>query len=305
MRIFLVGAAGQVARSLREAAECDPEIILGVAGRPAFDLTEPASIYRALAEFRPDIVINPAAYTAVDKAETEPELAFAVNREGARNLAAAAAEHGSPIIHLSTDYVFDGSKIGAYDEHDAPNPLGVYGRSKWEGERAVAEVNPRHLILRTSWVYAPFGTNFVRTMVRLASECDRLRVVDDQWGCPTSAADVAQAVLAISRQIVGAGWRPQLKGVTHLAGPEALTWCGFARQIIEGYAQRGGRRVPVDPIATRDYPTAAARPLNSRLSTERLQSVFGVQLPSLEISLGRCLDRLAGDQSRWTNRSDQ
>jgi len=296
MRIFLIGATGQVARSLREAAERDPDITLGVGRRPAVDLTEPASMYSALAVFRPDIVINPAAYTAVDKAETESDLAFAVNREGARNVAAAAAEHGAPIIHLSTDYVFDGSKAGTYDEHDAPNPLGVYGRSKWEGERALAEVNPRHVILRTSWVYAPFGTNFVRTVVRLASERDRLRVVDDQWGCPTSAADIAEAVLTICRQIVERGWRPQLTGVTHLAGPEAVTWCGFARRIVEGYAERGGRLVPVDPIATRDYPTAAARPLNSRLSTERLQSVFGLQLPDLDSSLDRCLDRIAGNQ---------
>src|SRR6202171_4014714 len=197
MRLYVIGGQGQVARSLREAAISDEDIVFGYGQRPDIDLLRPESIAQALAEFRPDLVVNPAAYTAVDKAESEPDLAFAVNRDGAGAVAVAAARQGVPVIHLSTDYVFDGRKTTAYVEADPVNPQGVYGRSKLAGELAVTAANPRNIVLRTSWVYAPFGTNFVRTMLRLASERDRLRVVDDQVGCPTYAPDIASAILAI------------------------------------------------------------------------------------------------------------
>jgi dTDP-4-dehydrorhamnose reductase len=292
MRLYVIGGEGQVARSLREAAAGDARIVLGCSSRLDVDLLQPSSIDRALADFRPDVVINPAAYTAVDKAESEPEPAFAINRDGARAVAVAAAGHRVPVIHFSTDYVFDGRKTGAYVETDPAAPQGVYGRSKLEGELAVAEVNPRHVILRTSWVYAPFGNNFVRTMLRLAGERDRLSVVDDQTGCPTYAPDVAAATLAIAAQIHGTNWREAHAGVTHLAGPDAVTWCDFARRIVAGAATRGGRAVPVDPIPTSDYPTPAARPANSQLSTARLASVFGLHLRPLTLSLNDCLDRL-------------
>jgi dTDP-4-dehydrorhamnose reductase len=245
-----------------------------------------------MADFGPDIVINPAAYTAVDKAESEPDLAFALNREGARAVASAAAEQGVPVIHLSTDYVFDGAKDAPYVESDRVNPRSVYGQSKLEGEVAVAGANPRHIVLRTSWVYAPFGTNFVRTMLRLAAERDSLRVVDDQTGCPTYAPNIARAAIAVARKVTTEGWRTEFAGVTHLAGPDALTWCAFAQHIVRGAAARGGRSVPVSPIATSDYPTPAARPANSRLATARLSSVFDIRLPPLECSLAECLDRL-------------
>ena len=292
MRLYVIGGEGQVARSLREAAALDKNIVFGYGARPEVDLLQPSSIEKAIADFRPDVVINPAAYTAVDKAESEPDQAFALNRDGARAAALAAAQQGVPIIHLSTDYVFDGKKQGAYIESDPVAPQGVYGRSKLEGELAVAEANPKHIVLRTSWVYSPFGSNFVRTMLRLAEQRDRLQVVDDQLGCPTYAPDIAGAIIAIARQVTGSRWNPGFAGVTHLAGPDALSWCGFAKEIVRGAAERGGRSVPVDPISTSDYPTAALRPANSTLSTERLSATFGIRLPPMRESLSDCLDRL-------------
>ncbi|QDM28183.1 dTDP-4-dehydrorhamnose reductase [Tardiphaga sp. vice304] len=292
MRVYVIGGEGQVARALREAAAGRGDLVLGSSSRAEVDLLNTASIGRALDAFRPDVVINPAAYTAVDKAESEPEQAYAINRDGAGAVAAAAARHSAPIIHFSTDYVYDGRKPEAYVESDPVAPQGVYGASKLAGERAVAAANPKHVVLRTAWVYAPFGSNFVRTMLRLAATHDRLRVVDDQVGCPTYAPDIAGAVMAIAASISGRGWCPEHAGVTHLAGPDAVSWCGFAREIIRQSAGRGGRSVPVDPITTADYPTPAARPANSRLHTARLSEVFDIRLQSLETSLSNCLDRL-------------
>lgn len=300
MRIFITGAEGQVARSLREAlgaeaAMAEPTLVVGHAARPQLDLARPETIAPIIKAFAPDLVINPAAYTAVDKAETEPDLAFAVNRDGAGAVAAAAAAVGAPIIHLSTDYVFDGAKAGPYVESDPVAPQGVYGRSKLEGELAVAAANSRHIILRTAWVYAPFGANFVRTMLRLAAERDVLRVVDDQVGCPTYAPDIAAAILAIAARIATKqGWLQDYAGVTHLAGPDALSWCGFARAVVAGGAERGGRATPVEAISTAEFPTPAKRPANSQLATGRLAETFDIRLPALEASLARCLDRLLG-----------
>jgi dTDP-4-dehydrorhamnose reductase len=292
MRLFVIGTEGQVARSLREAASRSDNIVFGFGARPELDLLRPASIAKALADFRPDLVVNPAAYTAVDKAESEPDQAFALNRDGARAVAAAAADRDVPVIHLSTDYVFDGKKKEPYSETDPVGPQGVYGRSKLEGELAVAEANPRHIVLRTAWVYAPFGSNFVRTMLRLMAERDRLRVVDDQSGCPTYAPDIAGAIIAIAQKWADSGWHSTYTGITHIAGPDVRTWCGFAREIVQGAAERGGRPIPVDPISTSDYPTPATRPANSCLSSERLEAIFGVRLRPLENSLADCLDRL-------------
>jgi len=295
VRIFVTGADdGQVARSLGEAAAGTPDVVVGFGAPPTMDLTRPQTILPAIEAFGPDVVVSAAAFTAVDRAESEPELVYAMNRDGAAAAAAGAARLGVPVIQFSTDYVFDGAKDGAYVEADVPSPQGVYGQSKLEGERAVAAANPRHLILRTSWVYAPFGSNFVRTMLRLSAERDRLTVVDDQIGCPTYAPDIADAILTIARLWAREGWRSEHAGVTHLAGPDPVTWCAFARQIVDGAAARGGRRVEVDAITTAQYPTPARRPANSRLSCERLGSVFGVRLPSLETSLSACLDRLVG-----------
>jgi dTDP-4-dehydrorhamnose reductase len=294
MRIFVTGAQGQIARSLGEAAEGAAGVTVRLGARPALDLAAPDTILPVMAAFEPDVVVNAAAYTSVDRAEAEPELAYAINRDGAAAVATAAARLGTPIIQLSSDYVFDGSKNSAYLETDAVSPQGVYGRSKLEGEQAVAQANPRHVIARTSWVYAPFGANFVRTMLRLSAERERLAVVDDQVGCPTYAPDVADAILAIA-ETCSSGWRDVYAGVTHVAGPDAVSWCEFARRIVAGSAERGGRCVAIDAITTVQYPTPARRPANSRLSTERLATVFGLQLPPLDHSLSACLDRLAGE----------
>ena len=292
VRVFVIGADGQIARSLREAALSAPDIVFGHSVRPGVDLLRPETIGPAMATFAPDMVVNAAAYTAVDRAESEPDRAFVINRDGAGAVAAAAAALDAPIVQLSTDYVFDGGKTTAYVETDPTEPQSVYGRSKLAGEQAVARAAPRHIILRTSWVFAPFGGNFVRTMLRLSQSQERLRVVDDQVGCPTYAPDIAAAILSIGRGIAADGWRGEFAGVAHLAGPDPISWCGFARQIVAEARKYGGHCVPVDAIDTADYPTAATRPANSRLATRRLGAVFGVRMPPLESSLADCLGRL-------------
>lgn len=294
MRLYVIGTQGQVARSLREAAANSADIVVDCGGRPDVDILRPDLVEKALAAFSPDIVINAAAYTAVDLAESEPDLAFAVNRDGANIVAAAAARLGVPIIHLSTDYVFDGKKRRPYVETDLTSPNSVYGRSKLAGEHAVADANDRHVIFRTSWVYAPFGNNFVRTMVRLSDDRERLAVVDDQIGCPTFAPDIAIAILAVARKIISVGWQEHFAGITHLAGPDEISWFGFARQILQIKQRRGGRVVPVDAITTAEYPTAAVRPANSRLCCDRLSVIFDVRMPPLERSLESCMQRLLG-----------
>jgi dTDP-4-dehydrorhamnose reductase len=293
VRLYVIGSQGQIARSLYEA-ESDDRIVVGHSSRSELDILQPATIRRALSSFLPDVIINPAAYTAVDKAESEPDLAFSVNRDGAGAVAAAAQELGIPIIHLSTDYVFDGQKSAPYVETDSVAPQSVYGRSKLAGEIAVAAACEQHIILRTSWVYAPFGTNFVRTMMRLGNERDRLRVVNDQVGCPSYAPDIARAIISIARSIQSNGWRQELAGVTHLAGPDEITWFTFADEIMRLVKARGGHSATIEPISTSDYPTAAARPANSRLNCDRLQSLFNLRLPALSDALERCIDRLLG-----------
>lgn len=290
MRLYVIGTQGQVTRSLRELARGRPEFTFGFSSRPDVDILNPASVEVAIREFAPDVVINPAAYTAVDAAEDEPERAFAINRDGAQTVARIANEHQVPIVHLSTDYVFDGTKRTAYLETDRTNPRGVYGRSKLAGEIAVGQANPRHLILRTSWVYAPFGSNFVRTIVRLATERTRIRVVDDQKGCPTYAPDIAEAIIAVASQL--GTWRDEYAGITHLAGRDPMTWYEFASKIVSLSRANGGPFAEIDPIATTEYPTRAERPANSQLSTRRLKTVFGVELPPTEASLVSCLKRV-------------
>ena len=300
MRVYVFGSEGQVARSLREAASKWPDVIMGNGVRPDVDILRPDLIERALADFAPDIVINPAAYTAVDRAETEPDIALATNRDGAGNVAKAAAKLNIPIIHLSTDYVFDGRKQSPYVETDGVGPRSVYGRSKLAGERAVSSSNSRAIILRTAWVYAPFGSNFVRTILRLSGERDKLRIVDDQIGCPTYAPDIADAILAIATKIKSSGWQDLFAGVMHLAGPDEITWCNFARQIISIAKTKGRRDVTVDAITTVEYPTPAERPANSRLRCDRLAEMFDVRLPPLRSSLEKCIELLLNDHLQET-----
>lgn len=289
--ILIVGSTGQVARALVERAARHGVPVVAH-GRPVLDLERPAGLGSAVVDIRPSAIVNAAAYTAVDKAESEPERAFAINRDGAAALARAAAVLGVPFVHLSTDYVYDGGKAEPYREDDATGPAGVYGRSKLEGEEAVRAASPKAIILRTAWVYSPFGNNFVKTMLRLAGERDRLRVVADQVGSPTSALDIAEAILAILRRIEPD--RPEAwAGTYHLAGSGEASWCDLARATLEIAAMHGRRAVPVDAITTADYPTPARRPANSRLDTERLAEAFGVRLPpwreSLEVTVARLL----------------
>jgi dTDP-4-dehydrorhamnose reductase len=269
---------------------------VGFGGRPDVDILCPDLVGNALRAFAPDIVINTAAYTAVDRAEHEPELAFEVNRDGAKTVAQAAARLGVPLIHLSTDYVFDGKKQTPYIEADATAPMSIYGRSKLEGELAAAAVSDHLVILRTAWVYSPFGNNFVRTMLRLSKTIDKLKVVDDQIGCPTYAPDIAIAILSIARRIGHSGWRSEFSGITNLAGPDEVTWCEFARRIMRILEQAGERSPPVEAIPTAAYPTAAVRPANSRLCCDRLASIFDIRMPTLDGSLKHCVARLLATQ---------
>jgi dTDP-4-dehydrorhamnose reductase len=294
MRLLIAGWQGQVARALVELAPSAPDIEAFAVGRPGLDLCEAATITRAMTDFRPDIVINSAAYTAVDKAESESEAAFALNRDGARLLAEAAAKRGAAIIHISTDYVFDGSKPAPYVESDPVAPLNVYGRSKLEGEEAVRAANPRHIIARTSWVYSPTGTNFAKTMLRLAGERPALRVVDDQTGNPTYAPHLAKALLDIARRAVPMPANDAAWGTYHLAGSGEVTWCGLAREIFRASAAIGGLSVPVEPIPTSEYPTPARRPMNSRLDCAKAKSAFGVALPDWRDGVADCVARLLG-----------
>ncbi|CAN7363949.1 dTDP-4-dehydrorhamnose reductase [Mesorhizobium caraganae] len=296
MRLVVTGRDGQVAASLLEAGKARDGVEVAAVGRPALDLARPDTVFEALAAARPDVVISAAAYTAVDQAEDEPDLAFAVNAVGAGKVAEAAAKLGVPVIHLSTDYVFDGSKDGAYVEADATAPLGVYGASKLAGELAVAAANPRHLILRTAWVYSPFGRNFVKTMLRLASDRDEISVVADQWGNPTFALDIADAILHAAAMLrddeAFDGY-----GIYHLAGTGETNWSGFARHILDTSRALGGPRAQVRDIATSDYPTKAGRPANSRLSSAKFAATFGWTAPEWQLSTNALVGRLLAGET--------
>ena len=292
MRLLIAGAQGQLARAMIELAPSAADVTAFAIGRPALDLTAPASVLSTLADFKPDIIVNAAAYTAVDRAEQEPAAAMALNAEGPRRLAETAERMGAVLIHLSTDCVFDGAKPHPYVEDDPTTPLSVYGRSKLAGEEAVRRAAPRHLILRTSWVYSPFGSNFVKAMLQRAERHGELRVVDDRYGCPTYAPHLAAAILAVARTVIAEPERP-VWGTYHAAGSGAVTWCGFAREIMRLSAARGGPSVPVVPITTAEYPTAAARPMNSHLDCRKLATTFGVALPPWQEGLTECIERLS------------
>jgi len=299
-RILVLGRNGQVATALLARLPLDGHEVEAV-GRAGLDLAQPEAARAAVLERAPDIVINAAAYTGVDRAEGDEAAARALNATGPAAAAAAATEIGAPFIHFSTDYVFDGSKGEPYEEGDTPFPLGVYGRTKLEGELAVAAANPHHVILRTAWVCSATGSNFVKTMLRLAGERDSLGVVDDQYGRPTFARDLANAVGSIITRLpdntAQEGW-----GVFHAASQGETTWCGFARAIMNGSRARGGPSAEVRPITTADFPTPAQRPADSRLSTERLASVYDVRLPVWQDSLAVCLDEIYGLPATGTTR---
>jgi dTDP-4-dehydrorhamnose reductase len=285
MKLLVAGASGQLAHALVQRARRSADVTVNAMGRPQLDLLDSASITRAIATARPDVIVNAAAYTAVDKAESDAAAAFALNRDAAGALAAAARTAGCPIIHVSTDYVFDGAKTGAYLEEDATNPMGVYGRSKLDGEAAVAAGHPHHVTLRTAWIYGAHGSNFLKTMLRLARERPELRVVADQHGNPTYAPHLADAILAIAAQAGSTNhW-----GTYHAAATGETTWHGFALAIIAAARPLGVPQVPVLPITTAEYPTPARRPANSCLDCAKLERAFGVRLPPWQQGLAECM----------------
>jgi len=288
VRILVAGCEGQVARALTEAAR--PDFVLKAFGRPDFDLEQPSTVEAAFADFRPDIVINAAAYTAVDKAESEPEAAFRLNSDGPELLARLAAQNHAAILHLSTDYVFAGDKATPYNESDPVSPSGVYGQSKLDGERRVAAANPKHLILRTAWVHAPYGANFVRTMLRLAQTRSEIGVVADQLGAPTYAPDIADGLLRIVGRIGHEGNRDW--GVYHMASAGSCVWAEFAEHVFAQSAALGGPCAKVNRISTSDYPTPARRPANSQLDCAKLRLDHGVALPDWRSGVDRCVARL-------------
>jgi dTDP-4-dehydrorhamnose reductase len=291
MRLVVTGREGQVARSLAERARgSDIEVVQ--LGRPELDLAgDSDSIVVAIEAARPDIIVSAAAYTQVDKAESEPDLAFAVNEAGPRTIAHAASKLGVPLIHLSTDYVFDGSKAAPYVEEDPTGPTGVYGASKLAGERAVLSEHPDSTVLRTAWVYSPFGANFVKTMLRLAFDRDEIGVVADQRGNPSNALDIADGVLKVARNLRRSA-DSNLRGLFHMTAAGEATWAEFAEAIFIASADLGGPSARVRPIATADYPTPARRPANSRLDAGKLERIHGVCLPDWRPSLNKVVSRL-------------
>jgi dTDP-4-dehydrorhamnose reductase len=285
--VLVAGAGGQVGRALCALDGVDGIAIVGRT-RADLDITDLAQVRAALAAGRFAAVINAAAYTAVDKAESDEAAAYAINRDGARILAIATAERDIPLLHISTDYVFDGTGAGPYRETDPTGPTGVYGASKLAGEQAVRAANPRHIILRTSWVYGPSTGNFVATMLRLAADRPALRVVGDQRGGPTAAAAIADALMSMVRQLGhGEPW-----GTYHFSGAPAVTWHGFAQEIIAHAASRLAQVPTVTAIGTADYPTPARRPANSVLDCSKIEAQFGIRQPDWQASLGGIVETL-------------
>ncbi|WP_119687929.1 dTDP-4-dehydrorhamnose reductase [Pseudomonas sp. PGPR81] len=285
MRVLVCGHNGQVAQALKTQLAGLGEIHL--LGRDQLDLAQPEALREPLRQLAPGLIINAAAYTAVDQAETEPDTAFAINAQAPGVLAEEALRLGAPLIHYSTDYVFDGEKATPYSEQDVPNPLGVYGRSKLAGEQAIAAVGGAHLILRTSWVYSLHGRNFLLTMQRLLQEKPQLRVVDDQIGAPTWATTIALSTrVLIERWQAG---RAGAWGTYHLAAQGQTSWFGFAQAIGEQLKARGLPCAELLPIPSSEYPTPARRPANSRLDCSRLAREWGVTLPHWQQALIDCL----------------
>jgi dTDP-4-dehydrorhamnose reductase len=289
--ILLTGANGQLGwevtrRAAAAGLSCRP------LDRAALDITDAGAVRRTVVEVRPAVVVNAAAYTAVDRAESEEASAFAVNRDGPAYLAEACATGGSGLLHVSTDYVFDGFKEFPYKEDDPVGPLGVYGASKLAGEEAVRRLCPRHVILRTAWVYGVHGNNFVKTMLRIGRERDTINVVDDQRGCPTFAGDLADAILLLAMRLSMYAVPDSGLGTFHCVNQGATTWCGLASKVFD-LAEPGLERKPtVQPITTAEYPTPARRPANSALDCTRLSRVHNITMRPWEVALAEMLELL-------------
>jgi dTDP-4-dehydrorhamnose reductase len=292
MKILVTGGTGQVGTELRRFPwPHDVEIVSP--GRAGLDLNDPEAIKTYVADGSFSAVINPAAYTAVDKAESDVVGAWRVNALAAAALAEATKKAGIPLAQVSTDYVFDGSSRSPYRESDPVAPLGVYGASKEAGEQAVRTANPRHVILRTAWVFSPHGNNFVKTMLRLAADRPILRVVDDQRGSPTAAKDIAAVLAAVTLRLIADETAPT--GTYHFVNAGEVSWCGFAREIFRQWALAGHKVPDVEPIGTADYPTPARRPAYSGLSTQKLTDHFGITPRKWQDALNDTLSQLRGN----------
>lgn len=289
--VLVAGRQGQLARAL--AALDAPDLVFACFGRAELDLmrteTIAVGIDALVARIRPVALVNAAAYTAVDRAESDAQAAMALNATAAGELATAAARHGLPFVHLSTDYVFSGAKPGPYVETDATGPLGVYGRTKLLGEIAVEQAGGRHAILRAAWLHSAGGTNFLMTMLRLAAERDTLGVVADQWGTPTAAPHLAEAVAVVLRALIGTS---EDGGLFHVVSGGSTNWAGFADEIFRQSAALGGPSARVERIASSDYPALSRRPANARLSTARFEARFGYALPPWQDGVARVLRTL-------------
>ncbi len=277
-RFLVTGTEGQVVGSLVEKAERRDDIELVLVGLPDLDLSQTAMIAPAIEALRPDVILSVAAYTAVDAAETDEEMAHAVNGIAPGEIGRAAGHLDIPVVHLSTDYVFAGDKRTPYLETDETGPIGAYGRTKLAGETALAAATANHVVLRTAWVYSPFGKNFAKTMLRLAETRDRIPVVADQFGNPTSALDIADALLGVAENLLASS-APALRGLFHMTGSGEASWADFSEEIFRISKAVGGPAAEVDRIATSGYPTPAKRPQNSRLDCGKLARVHGIRLP--------------------------
>ncbi|QTF09273.1 dTDP-4-dehydrorhamnose reductase [Brenneria izadpanahii] len=284
MKILLTGANGQLGRCFQDRLPADWQI--WATDTADLDITDYAKVLSAVKEFQPDAIVNAAAYTAVDKAESEPELAALVNKTGPENLARAAKEVGARLVHVSTDYVFDGNATVPYVETDKTNPLGVYGKTKLDGEIAVSHVLPEAIIIRTAWVFSEYGNNFVKTMLRLAKDRDELGIVADQRGCPTYAGDIAQAIIDLLKQNADGG-------IYHFCGDEEVSWCEFAEFIFDNAISLGvlKKSIIVNGITTDQYPTPAKRPSYSTLNSDKISEI-GVKPSDWRASLSKVIANL-------------
>ena len=291
MKILVVGGQGMLGQELMACFPATEFTVVNY-GLPELDITNEKSVHHVVDSVHPDIVINAAAFTAVDLAETEIDLAYAVNRDGPKHLGLSCRRMGVPLIHISTDYVFDGKSGRPYREQDPPSPLGIYGKSKWAGEEAIRQCHDKHIIIRTAWLYSIYGNNFVKTILRLASQQTELRVVNDQFGSPTSAKDLARAIQNICVNLGVGGTRDEW-GDYHYCGAGETTWFEFARFLIEEGKEFAPLRVQrILPLSTAEYPTPAKRPQYSVLDCAKIQKVFGVLTNHWETSVRNCIKEL-------------
>ena len=291
MKILITGAQGQVGKELVSIANQRGFDVIA-AGQTELDITQLKNIESYVEVHQPDLVINAAAYTAVNKAEEEQDITYAINRDGTANLAAVSKEKNIPLLHISTDYVFDGTKSEAYRENDAISPLGVYGISKWQGEETIRQTLPEHIILRVAWVFGAQGNNFVKTMLRLAKDRDELSVVADQFGRPSPAKDIAKTLIILAEQYQKE--KTLEWGTYHYCGDEKVSWCGFAKEILKQAKEQGliEKDIKVNAITTAEYQDPTKRPANSMLDCEKIKNTFGIEMPSWKESLNQVLTEL-------------